>query len=173
MKNVHSRVLFHSIAAVRPWIEAAWSATEDDVFPRDFIRSWRKNPEGVAPGALVPGVTRMGHGPFTFTLRQWDGARWRVDFAGGWHGFDLEARGDRTEITHTLEGDLGLAFRLFVLPVHDWAVESMFDRLESALETGKVSASTPPTGMVALVMNVMGFFLRRRAKQRAASFAVA
>jgi hypothetical protein len=144
MKNVHQRLLDHPIEAVRPWIALAWSGTDRDVFPRDRIPTWRKNPERSQGSELVPDVTRLGHGPFVFTLRQWDGSRWRVDFGGGrgWHGFDLEELGGQTRITHTLSADVGVAFRLLVLPIHDWAVESMFDRLEVALATGAVPART-------------------------------
>lgn len=144
MTNTHHRLLDHPIDAVRPWVARAWSGTDQDVFPRDRIPTWRKNPHGVAASELLPGSTKLGHGPFAFTLTQWDGSRWRVEVAGGliWHGFDLEARGGKTLITHTLGGDLGLGFRAFVLPIHDWAVESLFDRLEAALATGSVPRTT-------------------------------
>jgi hypothetical protein len=155
MVNTHTRVLDHPIEAVRPWVERAWSGTSDDVFPRDRIPTWRKNPDGGDSSALVPGVTKMGHGPFSFTLREWDGFRWRVDVASGsgWHGFDLEVLDDRvrdarsrtrprTRITHTLDVPMDLAFRLVILPMHDWAVESLFDRLEVALATGVVPLRT-------------------------------
>ena len=39
------------------------------------------------------------------------------------------------------------AFRLLILPLHDWAVEAILDRLGEALETGKVperTARQPP-----------------------------
>lgn len=143
MKNTHTRVLAHPIEAVRPWIARAWSGTSEDVFPRDVVPTWRQNPAGVSCTDLVVGVTRLGHGPFSFTLREWDGVRWRVELAkgAGWHGFTLEALGPRqTRITHTLEVDMGLASRLVVIPMHDWAVESLLDRLEIALATGSVPA---------------------------------
>src|SRR5437870_11855064 len=93
--NVHSRSFPSPPQALRAHLEHAWSGTERDVFPRDVIRSWRKNPPGRDPLALVPGVTEMGHGPFRFLLERWDGSVWRVHFeaAGmsGRHGFDLEA----------------------------------------------------------------------------------
>jgi hypothetical protein len=146
MKNVHQRLLDHPIAEVRPWIARAWSGSDADIFPRDRIRNWRRNPDDVAPAALVPGITKMGHGPFSFVLREWDGNRWRVDFgrgeARGWHGFDLEEVGGRTRITHTLEAPFGLATRALIIPVHDWAVEALFDRLETALATGAVPRAT-------------------------------
>src|SRR4051812_36869351 len=145
MENVHSRVLSAPIERVRPWIEACWSATERDAFPRDVIPTWRRNPEGVDPGALVPGQTLLGHGPFRFRLTQWDGARFRVEVVAGgrgWHGFDLEALGDRCRVTHTLSlplsGTSRIVVPLTVMPVHDWAVEAIFDRLEEALRTGQV-----------------------------------
>jgi hypothetical protein len=96
MKNVHQRLLAHPIDAVRPLVAQAWSGTPDDVFPRDVIPTWRENPPGVT--GLVPGVTRLGHGPFRFRLTAWDGVRWRVGIEGGagYHGFDLEACGDQT-----------------------------------------------------------------------------
>jgi len=144
MRNVHSRLLNHPIEEVRPWIERAWSGTDEDVFPRDYIRSWRKNPEGTPASALVEGVTKLGHGPFRFRLTQWDGNSWRVELAdgSGWHGFRLESEGQKTRITHELEVHRKPLFRFFILPIHDWAVESIFDRLEAALATGKVPART-------------------------------
>jgi hypothetical protein len=142
MKNVHQRVLSHPIEAVRPLVALAWSATDRDIFPRDVIGTWRENPPGTT--GLVPGVTRLGHGPFRFRLTEWDGSRWRVALEGGtgWHGFDLEAEGETTRIIHTLEVDAGPVFRGVIVPIHDWAVESMFDRLEMALATGQVPART-------------------------------
>lgn len=148
MKNVHQRVLSHSIEAVRPLIALAWSGTDGDIFPRDVIPTWRENPPGIA--GLVPGVTRLGHGPFRFRLTEWDGTRWRVELerGAGFHGFDLAAEGRTTRITHTLDVAAGLFFRAVVVPIHDWAVESMFDRLEAALATGVVPARTArPMGL--------------------------
>ena len=170
MKNTHQRLVDHPIEDVRSWIARAWSGTEEDVFPRDRIPTWRKNPPGVAPAELVPGGTRLGHGAFAFTLTEWDGVRWRVELEGGhaWHGFQLEPRGDRTLITHTLEGDLGVGFRLFVVPVHDWAVESLFDRLEIALATGKApQTSERPMGIRAsAAFRTMRFVRKRSARRR-------
>ncbi len=144
MKNVHTRLLNQPIEAVRPWIERAWSGTPDDVFPRDYIRTWRQNTPG-ATSPLVVGETQLGHGPFRFLLTKWDGVDWRVQLTNGtpaWHGFHLEALGKQTRITHTLEGPLGPSFEIFVLPIHNWAVESLFDRLETALDTGAVPRRT-------------------------------
>jgi hypothetical protein len=91
VKNVHARKVSAPIDLVRPWIEESWSGTERDPFPCDVVKSWRRNPPDVASGSLVPGVTRLGHGPFSFRFESWDGARWRVRVEGergfrGWRG---------------------------------------------------------------------------------------
>jgi hypothetical protein len=150
MKNIHVRELPAPIERVRPWIEAAWSATRSDPFPRDVIRNWRRNPPGGDPLALVPGVTRVGHGPFSFRFEKWDGARWRVrvenDGYPGWHGFDLEPSRQGCRLTHTIELRLSPVKQLVWLTcfaaIHDWAVEATFDRLGEALRTGEMPAST-------------------------------
>jgi len=170
MLNVHTRRFDASIDDLRPWIESCWSAGERDCFPRDVIPTWRKNPPGVAPDALIPGQTLIGHGPFRFRLRSWDGARWRVDVAGGmpgWHGFDLTPDGTGCRVTHTLELRPSLRARvgwLVIEPIHDWAVEALFDRLGIALRTGEVPACTqrPMSRRVALSLA----FARRRARRR-------
>jgi len=146
MLNIHSRVLRAPIEAVQPWIERSWSGGDKDIYPRDVVRSWRKNPPEVAKDALVPGVTRMGHGPFCFRFEEWDGRRWRVtvEKAGylGWHGFDLEPVASGSRIIHTIDlqlrGMARLMWPLMIAPLHDWIVEAMFDRLEEALRTGAV-----------------------------------
>ena len=62
----------------------------------------------------------------------------------GWHGFDLQPDpdgGDGCRVTHALELESSLSARLrwmAIEPIHDWAVEAMFDRLENALRTGVV-----------------------------------
>ncbi|MEO8797761.1 MAG: hypothetical protein ABI551_07750 [Polyangiaceae bacterium] len=150
MINVHRRVIAASAEEIRPWIESAWSATERDIFPRDAIRSWRKNPPGIEPLALIPGVTRVGHGMFSFRVEAWDGTFWRAriesDQYRGWQGFDLRPIGDACELTHTVECDLQGAGRVFwpafIGPIHDWCIEAIFDRLECALRTGTVPATT-------------------------------
>ncbi len=146
MLNIHSRVLRSPIEAVQPWIESSWSGGGLDIFPHDVVRSWRTNPPALPKGALIPGVTRMGHGPFGFRFQGWDGRRWRVavEKTGylGWHGFDLEPLESGCRITHTIElqlrGWARLNWWLVIAPLHDWIVESMFDRLEEALRTGAV-----------------------------------
>jgi hypothetical protein len=49
-----------------------------------------------------------------------------------------EQRG--TLLAHTIEADLAgtsrLLWHVLIAPVHDWAVEAMFDRIEEALATG-------------------------------------
>lgn len=175
MKNVHSRVLQASIDAVRPWIEACWSGTERDAFPRDVIATWRKNPAGVDPGALVPGQTLVGHGLFRFRLRAWDGARWRVDIVDGpqgWHGFDLEEVEGGCRVTHTLQMDLSgknrLMMPLVIEPIHDWAVEAIFDRLEEALRTGRVPERTarPMPLRAAIPFQLLSAVHRKRGARR-------
>jgi hypothetical protein len=165
MRNVHVRRVAAPIERVRPWIESCWSGGERDCFPRDAISDWRRNPPGADPSALIPGQTMVGHGPFRFRLRAWDGQTWRVDLVGGmagWHGFDLLPDGDGCRVTHTLELESSLSARLgwmVIEPIHDWAVEAMFDRLEHALATGAVPARTrrPMSRAVAL-----GLALARR-----------
>jgi len=150
MKNVHTRELAATIDEIRPWIEACWTGTPQDPFPRDLIPTWRKNPPGVAPLALVPGVTRLGHGPFAFRLESWDGQRWRVTVESegfvGWHGIDLDPTPRGCRVTHTIELELAgparVVWPVVIAPLHDWAVEAIFDRLEEALETGVMPTVT-------------------------------
>ena len=146
MRNFHTRMLHHPIEAVRPWIERAWSGSRSDIFPRDVIPTWRSTDD------LQPGVTKLGHGPFVFTLRWWDGVRWRADLDtnAGWHGFHLQQQGNKTRLIHSLDAQLSLVTRLSIIPIHDWAIESLFDRLEHALEHGSVPATTTrPMGFLA------------------------
>lgn len=156
VKNVHSRSFPQPPEAIRQVLELAWSGTPRDVFPLDVIRTWRRNPPGADPLALVPGVTELGHGPFRFRLERFDEAVWRVRVDGrgisGWHGFDLAKEGTGTRLTHTIEATLSPAMRLqwalAIEPLHDWAVEALFDRLGVALETGAVPARTArPLGL--------------------------
>jgi len=148
IRNIHVRRLAAPIERVAPWIESCWSGGDRDCFPHDVIADWRKNSPGADPRALIPGETLLGHGPFQFRLRAWDGAVWRVDVVGdlvGWHGFDLQPDGDGCRVTHTLELESTLRARVFwmtIESIHDWAVEALFDRLEHALETGATPERT-------------------------------
>ncbi|HXY34537.1 MAG TPA: hypothetical protein VEI07_09940 [Planctomycetaceae bacterium] len=58
----------------------------------------------------------------------------------GWHGFDLLPEPDGIRLVHTIELELRgrnrFAWHVLIEPVHDWAVEAIFDRLEEALKTG-------------------------------------
>lgn len=152
MKNIHSRIFDHPISLVRAWLDLAWSDSSQDVFPRDQIRSWRSNPDGST--AFVPGVTLLGHGPFVFKLVWWDGVRWRADLDcnAGSLSIHLVEKGRKTRVIVTFEATLDLASRLAIVPVHDWAVEALFDRLEVALRTGEVPRETT---------RPMGYFVRR------------
>jgi hypothetical protein len=149
MKNRHSRYFSYSTEALRPWVEALWSGTSRDCFPTDVIPTFRRNPDGIEPLALVPGVTKVGHGGFTFQLSEWTGNRWRVELVSklrGWHGFELVPEAEGVELVHTLEveptGPMRLAWPLVVEPIHDWVIEALFDRLEIALRTGEPPRQT-------------------------------
>lgn len=151
MKNSHSRYFHHPPESIRPWIDFVWSGTDRDLFPRDFIPSRRSNPKGAPPLALIPGVTRLGHGPFDFVFRKWDGSCWEVDFSEkgkrvGWHGFDLIAAGAGSRLVHMIKADFPWLqqqiWSLFIQPIHDWVIEAIFDRLAVALETGQVPDRT-------------------------------
>lgn len=175
MRNVHVRRFASPIEHVRIWIEACWSGGDRDCFPRDVIASWRHNPDGVDPGALVPGETLVGHGPFRFRLRAWDGRSWKVDLVGGmagWHGFDLEPDGDGCRVTHTVELAPSLSARLrwmAIAPVHDWALEALFDRMAEALRTGAVPPVTarPMPALAAFGLRVARRSQRSRHARRA------
>ena len=161
-RNIHVRRVAAPIDEVGQWIERCWSGGDRDCFPRDVIADWRRNPPGADPLALIPGETLVGHGPFRFRLRVWDGVVWRVDVVGkmvGWHGFDLQPDGDGCRVTHTLELEGGLATRLgwmAIAPIHDWAVEALFDRLEHALRTGVVPerSERPMSRMAAFALGL-------------------
>lgn len=150
MKNIHAREMRAPIEQLRPWIEAAWSGTPRDPFPHDILKSWRKNPPGADPHALIPDVTRVGHGFFSFRFQSWDGQRWRVRFesdaARGWHGFDLQTSPLGCRVTHTIEATQSVrgavSWHVFVAPIHDWFLEALFDRIEEALRTGEMPAVT-------------------------------
>lgn len=87
----------------------------------------------------------------------------------GWHGFDLLPEADGCRVTHTLELATSLTSHfqwIAIAPIHDWAVEAMFDRLEHALRTGVVPARTerPMSRVVAfslgLALSDMSFLQR-------------
>jgi len=174
--NAHARVLHASIEQVRPWIAACWTGTDRDPFPRDFIQSWRENPPGEDPLALVPNITRLGHGVFSFRFVSWDGEhfRLRVESPGyrGWHGFDLRAVGDACEVTHTLEFELSgrarVVWPVFFTPIHDWCVEAILDRIEVAARTGIMPERTlrPLPWAAALPLATFRLLLSRSGHRR-------
>lgn len=167
VRNVHTRRVSAPLERVQPWIEALWSGGPRDCFPRDVIASWRRNPPGADPLTLIPGETLLGHGPFRFRLRVWDGRVYRLDVVGGpaWHGFDLEPEGDGCRVTYALELEANLPARLgwmAIEPIHDWTVEALLDRLEQAVRTGAVPARTErPMPFVSAV----AFAILRRARR--------
>lgn len=169
IRSVHVRHFDASPAQVRAWIAACWSGGEQDCFPRDIIPTWRANAPGVDADALVAGETLLGHGPFRFRFRGWDDTSWRVDVTGGptgWHGFDLQPEDDGTLVTHTLELEgssaKGRLRWMAVRPLHDWAVEALFDRMAYALREGHVPARTerpmslPTAAMFRLARSAFG-----------------
>lgn len=94
----------------------------------------------------------------------------RVDTRGyhGWHGFDLEPTAHGCRLVHTLELELHGAARV-IWPacfnaIHDWAVEAMFDRVEEALRTGEMPATTrrPMALPAALRMSLVRRVIRRK-----------
>jgi hypothetical protein len=176
MENVHRRLMAAPPEAIHAWLVEAWSACLRDVFPRDVIPTWRRNPDGVDAGAFVPGVTRLGHGPFAFRLREVSATGWWVDvdnMPGMEHGFILVAAPGGTLVTHLLRGPLhgamAIVWPLVMGPLHDWAVEAIFDRLEVALATGSVPATTarPMSPRVRLLFRLVSWALRRRRRHRA------
>jgi hypothetical protein len=144
VKNVHQRHFRANSADLGRWITRLWSGTQDDCFPYDYIPTWRKTDGVRDPARLIAGHTKLGHGPFSFNFQQWDGSQWRVTFErrgmAGWHGFDLIPESDGIRLVHTIElrlrGAPRLIWPVLIEPVHDWAVEAIFDRIEEALETG-------------------------------------
>jgi hypothetical protein len=144
ISNVHERFFAHAPDAVRPWLDRAWTGGPEDVFPHDRFRPWRGRPGG-PPVPWVPGRTRFGHATLRFRLREWNGMRWQADILSrrfvGSHVFTLLPHREGTLLVHALEGvwkgRMPWIWRFAWKPVHDWAVEAMFDRLEHALRTGE------------------------------------
>jgi hypothetical protein len=150
VKNTHQRQIQASSEELGKWIGRLWSGTEEDCFPRDYIPTWRKT-DGLRDSVqLVPGRTKLGHGPFAFDFEEWDGGKWRVtvkhERMEGWHGFDLVPEPDGVWLRHTIElalrGPERLYWHALIEPVHDWAVEAIFDRLEEAVKTGAAPRHT-------------------------------
>jgi hypothetical protein len=149
VENTHRRLFPYRPEEIHRWLLAAWSGGPDDVFPRDLIRTWRRNPAELPAEAFVAGVTRIGHGPFAFLVREVNATGWQVDVVGRnglQHGFAMVAAPGGTLLTHRIHGPLRggmrIAWPLVIEPLHDWVVEALFDRLEVALATGTVPATT-------------------------------
>ena len=91
--------------------------------------------------------------------------------ATGWHGFDLEPEVEGCRVTHSLELQGTISTRLgwmTIEPIHDWAVEAMFDRLEHALRTGVVPERTerPMPVRAALALRLVLGRLRSHQRRR-------
>ncbi|HUC08174.1 MAG TPA: hypothetical protein VMR96_08790, partial [Solirubrobacterales bacterium] len=179
LRNVHERWFPAPPEALEPWVAKLWSGGADDAFPHDFIRSWRKNPPGVPADAVIAGVTRTGHGRFSFLVEEAGPRKVRYGVRGGlegWHQLELIPDGQGTLVRHSLEIRRPLlkvlAFRLLILPLHDWAVEAIFDRLGEALRTGKVPGRTarqPPALYLPILRKVGAGEANRRPDVREAA----
>jgi len=140
IENTHERLMRASVPDLRAWLDRAWTGGADDVFPRDRLPSWRE--AGPAP--------RFGHARLRFQMQREDATGWEARFLAGrfegHHGFELRPEGNNTRIRHTLRGRARGAVRwqwpLLFRPLHDWAAEALFDRLEVALKTGSVPDTT-------------------------------
>jgi hypothetical protein len=176
VKNIHQRHFEANSADLGRWITRLWSGTEDDCFPRDYIPTWRKT-DGIRDAdQLIAGRTSLGHGPFSFTFQQWDGKQWRVTVErrgmAGWHGFDLIPESNGTRLVHTIElrlqGAPRLIWPVLVEPVHNWAVEAIFDRIEEALKTGVAPRSTKRRMAIAprLAFAALKLIQRKKARSR-------
>ncbi|MFO0678874.1 MAG: hypothetical protein U0169_20265 [Polyangiaceae bacterium] len=166
MKDIHSREFDVRPADLARLVVRSWSGAADDPFPRDVIATWRKNPAGVADGALVPGVTLLGHAGLAFRFERWDGRSFALASVHpafrGRHAFHLVETTNGTRLVHELELELTGASRVVwpvvLRPLHAWAIEALFDRLEIALRDGRVPDRTdrPLPILHGLVLRAMG-----------------
>ncbi len=148
IRHTHTRRFDASPAQLATLIDQAWTRGPRDAFPHDRIRPWRKDPPGAQ--GWVAGASRFGHGPFAFLVERWDGQvlRAKIETPGftGWHGFELRADGAGTVLIHDLQADVSLVpwlvWRAAIGQAHDWAVESLFDRLEHILREGHAPPAT-------------------------------
>jgi hypothetical protein len=152
ISHVHVRRFAAPRTQLVALIDELWSRSSRDGLPRQ-LHGWRRNPEGSAGMAVG---TRFGHGPFSFEVEQWDGQtlRARIETAGfrGHHGFVLRVERDEVVVSHELHAELTLLrwllWQLFLARGHDWAVESLFDRMHVLLGSRQPSAlPAPPLGM--------------------------
>jgi hypothetical protein len=172
IRHVHSRSFAADADRVASVVERMWSGTERDAFPWDFIRPTRSDPPGAR--GFVPGASTFGHGPFRFTLEQWDGRvfRARVDTPGfeGSHGFVLEPTASGCRVTHDLDAQVAFApwavWKAVVGSAHDWAVEAIFDRMAAVLETGRAPTRTARLPPSTLRLSKATSRLRRRVRAR-------
>lgn len=165
MKNKHNRLLKNrTMLEVRPWLEFLWTGTERDLFPVDFLQTFRRNPDGTRNAQeLIPGVTRMGHGPLTFVFDKSGADFWKVKTPySGWHGFRLVQQGNDVVIEHEIEMQLSMPMQhvwtTFIEEGHDFVIEALFDRLEYALRNGSLPKRTDRT--VPLKLKCLSGFLK-------------
>ncbi len=96
--------------------------------------------------ALIPGVTICTHGPLAFRVDRNDAEELRFATPYGSHGFIVKEVDGQTQVEHVLSMDFPLWLRavwaLGIRSGHDFAVEAIFDRLESTLRTGAIPTRT-------------------------------
>ncbi len=148
IRRVHVRRFPVSQARLASALDALYSDTALDPFPRDYMRPWRTVPDGAR--ALVPG-SRCGHGALAFEVSRWDGrvlaGHTLIEGLDGLQTLTLEPDGENVIMTNLLEGRLSLRmwliWKLLFSRIHDWVGQSIFDRLEIFFETGQMPAATP------------------------------
>jgi hypothetical protein len=178
IRHVHVRRFHAPLAEVVALVDSSWSGGPLDAVPR-ALGGWRRTPAGAQGFAAG---TRFGHGPFSFLVEHWDGRRLRarIETAGfrGGHGFEVHSEGDQVVVTHDLDAQgalpAWLVWQLFIARGHDWAVESLFDRMHVLLSDGGSSRarSRPPLGMRAFAATRRLFRRAGLASQRAANVPV-
>lgn len=122
VRNVHERELGATAALAGALVD-------------EPVRMW---PSDRWPALTDSGVGFLGHEP----LEHRAGEKRSYRITGprgldGWHGWDVEARGDRTVLRHTVEahvtGGMRLGWPLVVRPMPDAIHEDILDEAERAV----------------------------------------